>query len=204
MKRGVVLTFATLVGVASLLAGLWFSDSQRADGPAPATASAPPPPTRLPDIRLADLNGTLRAVSEWSDRPQLINFWATWCAPCRKEMPLLEALHQQQPGIAVIGIAIDREEPVQRFIAETGVSYAILRGEADAMAAAELFGAAFAALPFTVIAAPGGEILQLHTGELKPEAIDRIARTLGDLAAGRISIPEARASLEAGSAPKHH
>ena len=196
MNRALLLT---LVGFAGLGAGVWFAQTRTpAPDESPAAAVARPAPTRLPDIRLADLNGTVRAVAEWSDRPQLINFWATWCAPCRKEMPLLEALHQQQPGIAVIGIAIDREEPVRRFLAETGVTYPILRGEADAMAVAESFGDAFAALPFTVIVSPGGEILQLHTGELTPPQLTTISETLGALAAGQLTAAEAKAALEAG------
>jgi thiol-disulfide isomerase/thioredoxin len=200
MKRAAVLGFG-LVAAAALAAGTWLALRTVAPAP-PAAVVSQPPPTRLPDIRLAAVDGTPRALAEWSDRPQLVNFWATWCAPCRKEMPLLEALHQQEPSIAVIGIAIDRAEPVQRFIAETGVSYPILRGEADAMAAAESFGSAFAALPFTVIAAPGGDILAMHTGELDAGELAVIATTLRDLAAGRVTVGAARDAMAAALRPE--
>jgi len=187
-----------LIAAISVVAAVGGAVFALATRPAPEPAAAPVTAAalkQLPEIRLQGLDGRERDIREWSDRPQLINFWATWCAPCRKEMPLLEALHQQQPGIAVIGIAIDREEPVKRFIAETGVSYPILRGEADAMAVAESFGPAFAALPFTVIAAPGGEILELHTGELKPEQLSRLAAVLSALAAGELTVAEAKQQL---------
>ena len=88
-------------------------------GASPPAASAPASPAsvipeRRPEMTLADRHGKPRALSEWNGKPQVINFWATWCAPCRREIPMLNALAKDGawPEIALIGIAIDFREDV--------------------------------------------------------------------------------------------
>ncbi|MCC5793948.1 MAG: TlpA family protein disulfide reductase [Chromatiales bacterium] len=183
-----------LAGVLGLCAaaGVWVG---RRMNPPPAD----PGPERLPDIVLNDLSGTPRALSEWSGRTLLINFWATWCAPCRREMPLLQALQdgRDPERLRVIGIAIDRQDPVERFLAETGVNYPVLIGQQDAMLAAERFGSAFGALPFTVLVSPDGYILGMHTGELHAPDLEHWMGIADEVAEGRLPVPEARRRLAA-------
>lgn len=172
----------------------------------PAPQSAPPPapparpaPTTLPDFHLRDLaSGQQRSIGDWRGQAVLLNFWATWCAPCRKEMPLLEQLHQDRGarGPAVIGIAIDREAPVRSFVGETGVTYPILVGQEDAMAVAEAFGPSFVGLPLSVVAAPGGEILAMHMGELHPQDLARIVEVVDALAGQGMTLTQAREALK--------
>jgi thiol-disulfide isomerase/thioredoxin len=175
----------------------WTMQDPPAIAASPVAAAAP---ERMPEFRLRDLDGTNRAIGEWSSQGLVLNFWATWCAPCRKEMPLLEQLHRDRAGkgLAVVGIAVDREEPVRTFVGETGVTYPILLGEQDAMAAAESFGPSFVGLPLTVLAAPGGEILKLHVGELHPEDLAAFVSVLDRLAEGTLSVAAARKALEKG------
>ena len=155
---------------------------------------------RLPAISLHDLKGQSRTLSEWSGRTLLINFWATWCAPCRKEMPLLEQFQESQDParLQVIGIAIDRREPVLQFIGETGVTYPNLVGEMDATRAAERFAVGFA-LPLSVVAAPDGTVLAVHMGEIKVTDLEQIAAVATGLASGTLSAGAAPALLKLGS-----
>ena len=153
----------------------------------------------LPAIVLNDARGTSQPLSQWSGRTLLINFWATWCAPCRKEMPLLEQFQQSQsPGrMQVIGIAIDRRDPVLQFIGETGVTYPNLVGEMDATRAAEQIAPGFA-LPLSVVVAPSGTILAIHMGELSAEDLGQIAAVADGLATGTLTVAVAPSHLKLG------
>jgi thiol-disulfide isomerase/thioredoxin len=154
-------------------------------------------PEELPEFVLADIWGDKHSISEWSARPLLINFWATWCAPCRREMPLLQTLHTEQPitGLTIVGIAIDRQPDVQSYIAEAGVSYQILVGEEDAMAASDLFGLEGLGLPFTVLAAADGKILTVYIGELHANQLATMVEISQAYAGKRIDLTKARAEL---------
>jgi len=154
-------------------------------------------PERLPDFTLNDVWGQPRSIREWAGQPLLINFWATWCAPCRREMPLLQALHNERPvtGIQVVGIAIDRQPDVQAYITEAGISYPILSGESDAIAVSDLFGLSGLGLPFTVLADSDGNVLTVHIGELLPEQLRSMIEISQGVEAETLSVPDARTQL---------
>jgi thiol-disulfide isomerase/thioredoxin len=149
---------------------------------------------KLPEFSLMGLDGQTHFISEWAGRPLLINFWATWCAPCLREMPMLQTLQQERKNqpLEVIGIAIDRLNAVETFVNETGVTYPILVGQTEAMEAAEKFGPAFVALPFTVFTGPGGDVLHLHSGELHLEQLQEILSITDQVTDGQLTASEAR------------
>lgn len=154
-------------------------------------------PEALPAFVLNDTDGEPRAIAEWAGRPLMLNFWATWCAPCRREIPLLQALHteQGQDGLQIIGIAIDRLPDVTAFIGEYGVSYVNLVGQEDAMAVSDLFGLADLGLPFTVLAAADGQILTVHIGEVDVGQLREMVAVQQDYAAGVLDAGAARTRL---------
>jgi peroxiredoxin len=89
-----------------------------------------------PDFELSSLDGRTARLSNLRDKPVLLNFWTTWCAPCRVEMPWLVELDQQyrSQGVQIIGVSLDHpdaEQDVARFIAQVGVHYIILIGDSS-------------------------------------------------------------------------
>ena len=203
MQRKIQIVRWTLLVVALLTAGLYFGrnlslsigDTGKTI-PQPDLATAAPV---LPDFVLSDLNGTPRPISDWSGQPLLLNFWATWCAPCRREMPLLQKLHEESgsTGLQVIGIAIDRVPDVNAFTTETGVTYPILVGQEDAIELTEEFGLDVLGLPFSVLTGGNGQILKIQLGELHADDLKLIIVVTEELKAGEISVTAAQQRLKA-------
>jgi thiol-disulfide isomerase/thioredoxin len=171
--------------------------SQPATG-APATAETANGPAEpglaatLPDFSLGTLAGDPQSIRSWPGKPLLINFWATWCAPCLREIPMLKQLQESRPDLQVVGIAIDKRDAVVEFAGKMEFNYAILIGQSEAWAAAAALGVNIYALPFTVFSAADGSLLGVHTGELHAEHLERFRATIDDLAAQRIAVSEAR------------
>jgi thiol-disulfide isomerase/thioredoxin len=167
--------------------------------PSPPAADRPiaAAPEQLPEFTLNDIWGKPHSISEWSGEPLLINFWATWCAPCRREMPLFQTLHNERSvsGIQIVGIAIDRQPDVQSYIAEAGISYPILQGEIDAMAVSDLFGLDGLGLPFSVLVASDGKILTVHIGEIVREQLTAMVEISIGVESGELGIEQARQRL---------
>jgi thiol-disulfide isomerase/thioredoxin len=150
-----------------------------------------------PAFRLVDLDGTERDFSEWAGKHRLLNFWATWCAPCRREIPLLKAFQDEhgENGFQVIGIAVDFPEQVAAYAEEAKFNYPILIGQEDAMAVAETSGVEFIGMPFTMIVAADGELLSAYIGELHAEHLDGIVKILTRLDLGEIDRDSARKAM---------
>jgi thiol-disulfide isomerase/thioredoxin len=134
----------------------------------------PRTPQRIPDVTLPDLEGRPRHLSEWAGRPLIVNFWATWCEPCRREIPLLEKLRVTHAGsrLEVVGIALDFSDDVIAYAQAAGITYPILVAEQDGMAA-QLFGVGMA-LPTSVFVDAEGRIVARHVGELREKDAERL------------------------------
>jgi thiol-disulfide isomerase/thioredoxin len=160
-----------------------------------AAAAAPALAAALPDFALANLSGEQQSIRSWPGKPLLINFWATWCAPCLREIPMLKELQSARPDMQVVGIAIDKRDAVVEFAGRMDFNYAILIGQSEAWAAASALGVNIFALPFTVFAAGDGTLIGVHTGELHAEHLERFRSVSDDLAAARITVAEARSRM---------
>jgi thiol-disulfide isomerase/thioredoxin len=164
-------------------------------------ADAVAPAAGIPEVRpvftLKDPQGKPRSITEWDGKSLVVNFWATWCAPCRREIPLLNRLQAEYgaKGVEVIGIAVDFPEEVVGYMKETPISYPVLIGEQDGLDAAQAFGVQTMAFPFTAFTDRHGRILMVHLGELhEPEAraiLGIVARVNG----GELEPPAAREAI---------
>lgn len=170
-------------------------DSQQAAPEVPADGT--PAVVEYPQFELAGLGGEPVAFSEFDGRHRLLNFWATWCAPCRREIPLLKTFQESQgdDGILVIGIAVDFADDVIEYAEAAEFNYPVLVGQEDAMAVAESSGVEFTAMPFTMIVSKDGRYLGAYLGELHQEHLDDIENILDRLDAGDISVESARGAL---------
>ena len=115
-----------LVGVLAAGAGYWLQHAQ--DGTAVAAA-----PASVLDVGFNDLAGQPQRLDAWQGKLVVLNFWATWCPPCLKEMPAFVRLQQKygEQGLQFVGIALDTREEVAKFVAEHGIDFPILAGEED-------------------------------------------------------------------------
>jgi|TARA_B100001250_G_scaffold414570_1_gene454006 thiol-disulfide isomerase/thioredoxin len=123
----------------------------------------------MSDFELNDIEGNRISISNWKGQDLIINFWATWCAPCLREIPLLKDYQSQNGSAQVVGIAVDRLEPVKNFIQDIGFNYPILIGQSEAIGVAKMLGINVFALPLTFFITKEGVIVETHIGELLPK-----------------------------------
>lgn len=204
MSRPASLAGLVLVACAALAAGYYLARGKNPSAPPPADG---PPPSVVPEVRpvfeLADADGVRRSITEWDGKPLMINFWATWCPPCRREIPLLNELQARYGplGYEVIGVAVDFRDDVLAYMRETPIDYPVLIGEQDGLDAARAFGMEAMGFPFTVFTDSRGGIVTVHLGELHAPQAEVILAAVGDVEAGRLDLEAARARIRAEIPP---
>ena len=176
------------------------SDAVAADPDTVVAASSAQVPATRPVFSLDDLDGKSRSITEWDGKTLVINFWATWCAPCRREIPMLKALSAARAtqDVVVIGIALDFRDKVLPYAKEVGINYPLLIGEEDGLDAASGFGLGSIGLPCTVFVDAKSRIVTAHLGELHADQADLIVDTILEVNRGALSIEDARTRIAAG------
>ena len=131
-------------------------------------------------LSLPDTQGTPQRLAQWRGKVLVVNFWATWCEPCREEMPqFIQAQRELGPkGLQFVGIAVDQPDKVIQFATELGLNYPALIGGFDAFELSKPLGNRLAALPFTVIVDRNGSIAHTQLGPLKPGQLRSIVGNL--------------------------
>jgi thiol-disulfide isomerase/thioredoxin len=159
------------VGAAAALAGAVTGALllQSRSGAAPLLASSFP-----------DVSGGTRRIGEWQGRPLVCNFWATWCEPCREELPLLDQFYKEYDAkrLQVVGIAVDNAANVREFLKRVPLRFPLLIGGAEAIDLMRQLGNSSGALPFTVLLDANG---RLRGRRLGPYTAAELSAELRDL-----------------------
>jgi thiol-disulfide isomerase/thioredoxin len=158
-------------------------------------------PEDLPAIVLPALSGAPTTLQSFRGKLLVVNFWATWCEPCRREIPLLQRLQHEhaKDGLEVVGIAVDHREDVARYALEQHVAYPLLVGEQGGLEMIKALGMD-TVLPFSVFADRNGRIVTLKIGELRRDEAEFILARMADLDQGRMDLAAAREQIAAGIA----
>ncbi len=130
--------------------------------------------------KLEDPAGTARSIASIKGQKfTVVNLWATWCTPCREEMPEFIAFRNEiglKSGVEFVGVAIDRKEPVAKFMKEIGVTYPVLLAEISALELTKSFGNERQALPFSFVVDASGNVVKTKLGKLTRDELLAIAR----------------------------
>jgi thiol-disulfide isomerase/thioredoxin len=175
---------------------------------APATEAShvsTEPVLTLPEFSLQNRAGQMQSIKSWPGKTLLINFWATWCAPCRKEIPMLQTMQNKHAadGLQVVGVAVDFRDDVLKYAEAMKIGYPLLIGEQDGLAAVDAFGIQAVGFPYSVFVDARNHIVTTYIGELKaPQVeaalaiIERINRGDLPLGAGRTEVSATLAQLK--------
>ncbi|MCG8324546.1 MAG: TlpA family protein disulfide reductase [Thiotrichales bacterium] len=171
MNRTVQTVSALLILAVAALTGFFLQQSLNDTGAVTDTTVQVLGQPR-PDFSLPDLELRLRTMSEWDGKLIVLNFWATWCPPCREEIPVFISLQEEyaEQGLQFIGIALQDADEVREYVREMGMNYPVLTGYREVIALAEALGNTLGALPYTVIIDRDGTVTFTRAGPLDEAA----------------------------------
>jgi thiol-disulfide isomerase/thioredoxin len=175
MKKKLVMAGAIAFFLVGAIAGNYIVKQWRqSQVPEPSTQTQTLIGSPLPKFNLLALDGVRENSEQWLGKVQLINFWATWCPPCKREIPALIELQNEyrNHGLQIIGVAMDKREAVQDYVKEAGINYPILVGQDDVIDVSEQLGNDAGILPYTVITDQAGNIAYIKYGEVDRETVE--------------------------------
>jgi thiol-disulfide isomerase/thioredoxin len=165
----ILLAAAAVAALAGIYAGIAGRETPVNRIPAEAVA-------RLLSTRMNDSGGKTHDFAQWRGQTLVINFWATWCEPCRDEMPALSRLHQRfsPKGINFVGIALDTPANVADFAKKLAISYPLVIAGSEGIELSQELGNSRSALPYTVVLGADGETLLTRLGRVSEAELTRL------------------------------
>jgi thiol-disulfide isomerase/thioredoxin len=180
MTRGAKLAIVIAAAGVGLIAGLTVRLAGWSEpGPPIASASAAGA-AGLMAAQLPDTNGQKQTLERWRGRVLVVNFWATWCAPCRQEIPEFIKVQEKwgSRGVQVVGIAIDESDKVRPYAAQLRINYPILIAGLDGIELARQAGNRLGGLPFTVILNRKGTLAHSQLGGVNEQKLEAFIQPL--------------------------
>jgi len=166
------------VGLLALLAGLALWLAGRAPGPLPAATEVAP--GALAAARFADTQGQPRSLGEFHGKTLVVNFWATWCAPCREEMPAFSRLQSRWAArnVQFVGLANDDPQRVERFGKDLAIAYPLWVGGGEVGELSRRLGNRLGVLPHTVLLDAQGRVLESRVGPYSEAVLENRLRAI--------------------------
>jgi thiol-disulfide isomerase/thioredoxin len=163
--------------VAAAGAGVWVNVSRDTETLA---AQQNDPSEALFALALPDLHNQAQSLKQWRGKVLVVNFWATWCAPCREEIPMFVKMQEKYgaKGLQFVGISIDQVDKTSEFARSFGINYPTLIGTFDTIDVSRKAGNARRALPYTVIVDRKGQIVATELGGLTLERLEALIQPL--------------------------
>lgn len=163
------------VSTLAATAGYFYGRPQPVSPPPPESAPTADAPARLLALTLPDLEGKSQSLSQWKGKVLVVNFWATWCPPCKEEMPEFSRISSKyaKNGVQFVGISIDSAEKVLAFSKEVEISYPLLISNLETLDLSSDLGNRAKALPFTVILRPDGTPQQVKLGKFATPDLEK-------------------------------
>ena len=172
----IALAVACLLGVGAVYLGLnWNKVGTQQPQPV-ATLS----PGALYTTSFPDLEGKARSLGEWQGKVMVLNLWATWCGPCREEIPVMVKLQQKyrDQGLTFVGVAMDEKGPVEKYAKAMGINYPILLGDLTLGEFGQRLGNNTGGLPYTVIVDRSGKIITTRLGGVDEKFLELMLQPL--------------------------
>jgi thiol-disulfide isomerase/thioredoxin len=167
------------VSILAATAGYYFGRPQPVSLPPPESAPTADAPARLLALTLPDLNGQAQSLSQWKGKVLVVNFWATWCPPCKEEMPEFSRINTKYApnGVQFVGISVDSADKVAAFRKENEISYPLLIGNLETLDLSSDLGNRAKALPFTAILRQDGGLQQVKLGKYATSDLEKALLT---------------------------
>lgn len=180
MKGKAAVAFVIVASIVALGAGIglsiYFSKSTKIETPTIKSASVVG--NRRPDFSMLDVEGKKHSISEFDDQVVIVNFWATWCPPCRREIPAFIDLQEkyQDKGFTFVGVALDSQQAAIDYVDPMGINYPILVGETEGIAISQAYGNQLSVLPYTVIIDRKGIIRHAFAREVTLKETEKLIK----------------------------
>lgn len=169
-QAGLALLVAAIVGAAGFLVNWMRPNTEMVERASQALMSA----------TVHDLGGNPQTLSRWAGKTLVVNFWATWCVPCRNEIPALIRTQAKyaDKGVQLVGIGIDNAAKIIDYATEMKIDYMLLTGGKEILDMTTALGNAAGALPFTIVLDRSGKVAFVHTGALTDASLDAVLAPL--------------------------
>jgi thiol-disulfide isomerase/thioredoxin len=180
VRDAVALAVAILLGLGALYFGWTWRGKPSAMERTPAVVGSTISPGAFYSAAFPDLAGKRRSLGEWSGKVLVVNFWATWCEPCREEIPAFIRLQRKyaDKGVVFLGLAIDDADKVRPYSTQIAVNYPILIAEAEGTEFGRRLGNSSGSLPYSALVDQAGNIVATRLGVFKEEQLERLLLSL--------------------------